>query len=185
MRIAILAWGSLIWSPRMLHIIGDWQKGGPVLPIEFSRIAVNRRLTLIIDETHGADIRTRYALSGHSTLDQAITNLQEREGTPNRDDIGFFDATTGHCSERALADHPAACARIRNWLAEQPFDAVIWTALPRTFERETGQPYSVEAALRFFEALSAAEKAVAGEYIRNAPDEVQTPFRTRFNSAGL
>lgn len=39
MRISILGWGSLIWDWRHLPITGDWQRGGPVLPIEFSRIS--------------------------------------------------------------------------------------------------------------------------------------------------
>lgn len=36
LRIVFLGWGSLIWDPRELPVIGDWQSGGPVLPIEFS-----------------------------------------------------------------------------------------------------------------------------------------------------
>ncbi len=42
MKIAILGWGSLIWDRRDLQIAGDWQQGGPVLPIEFSRIYPTR-----------------------------------------------------------------------------------------------------------------------------------------------
>lgn len=34
MRIAILAWGSLIWDRRDLPIAGDWQQGGPVVAIK-------------------------------------------------------------------------------------------------------------------------------------------------------
>ncbi len=179
-RIAILAWGSLIWSPRSLSFVGEWQHGGPVLPIEFSRIAVNRRLTLVIDEKDGVDVRTRYALCGHSTLDDAITNLQEREGTPNRHHIGFFDARADEMSAWALSDHPNACVRIKEWIESRSFDAVVWTALPRTFERNTGESYAVEAAIRFLESLPPVEKTVAEEYILNAPEEVRTPFRRRF-----
>ncbi len=39
MKIAILGWGSLIREPRGLPIDGEWQKDGPVLWIEFSRIS--------------------------------------------------------------------------------------------------------------------------------------------------
>ncbi|HOW68396.1 MAG TPA: hypothetical protein P5055_13320 [Candidatus Paceibacterota bacterium] len=58
MSIAILGWGSLIWNPRDLPITGDWQGDGPVLPIEFTRISDNGRLTLVIDERHGVDVPT-------------------------------------------------------------------------------------------------------------------------------
>ena len=38
MKIAILAWGSLVWDLRTLAVDGDFQPTGPRLPIEFSRI---------------------------------------------------------------------------------------------------------------------------------------------------
>ena len=40
MKIAILAWGSLIWQPKELayNKTFGWQKDGPILPIEFARI---------------------------------------------------------------------------------------------------------------------------------------------------
>ncbi len=61
MKIAYLGWGSLIWDPGMLPISGDWKPGGPVLPIEFSRISDNGRLTLVIDDVNGVPIETLYA----------------------------------------------------------------------------------------------------------------------------
>jgi len=39
MKIAILGWGSLIKEPCELPIAGEWQKDGPLLWIEFSRIS--------------------------------------------------------------------------------------------------------------------------------------------------
>jgi hypothetical protein len=45
MRIAILAWGSLIWNPRYLPLASEWVLGGPVLPIEFARVSADGRLT--------------------------------------------------------------------------------------------------------------------------------------------
>lgn len=53
MKIAILGWGSLIWDKRNLRLAGEWQVGGPVLPIEFSRVSGYGRLTLVIDPLHG------------------------------------------------------------------------------------------------------------------------------------
>ena len=52
MKIAILGWGSLIWNPDKLDFDKDfgWDPDGPKLPIEFSRISSNGRLTLIIDK---------------------------------------------------------------------------------------------------------------------------------------
>ena len=82
MKIGILAWGSLIWDPGTLRLAGNWIEGGPVLPIEFSRVSDNGRLTLVIDEKHGVDVPTRNALSALDDLDETITDLQKREGLP-------------------------------------------------------------------------------------------------------
>ena len=44
MKIAILGWGSLVWDSRQLPHSGEWHTGGPVLPIEFSRVSKDGRL---------------------------------------------------------------------------------------------------------------------------------------------
>ena len=66
MKIAVLGWGSLIWNKGKLRLTTNWTDGGPVLPIEFSRISDDGRLTLVIDERHGVDVPTRYAFSSLS-----------------------------------------------------------------------------------------------------------------------
>ena len=81
MTIAIIGWGSLIWDPRDLPREGIWQDDGPELPIEFSRISVDARLTLVIDPADGSPVKTRYVLSPRTSLDDAIEDLRSREGT--------------------------------------------------------------------------------------------------------
>ncbi len=179
MRIAILGWGSLIWDPRKLHLAGGWQEGGPILPIEFSRISDNGRLTLVIDEKHGADVPTRYALSSLSDLDLAITDLQKQESTPYRDRIGFADLLHARNCERAQVKHPSACERIRAWAGARQFDAVVWTAIGPRFREKTGEPFSVDAAVRYLGRLPEQTKALALDYIRNAPADVVTPVREK------
>jgi len=90
MKIAILAWGSLIWDKRDLQITDKWNKGGVVLPIEFARISLDDRLTLVVTEQYGTDIETYWAISKFSELKDAINNLREREGT-NKGNIGFVN----------------------------------------------------------------------------------------------
>jgi hypothetical protein len=55
MKVLVLAWGSLVWDPGALRLASNWMEGGPVLPIEFSRISDDGRLTLVIDERHGVE----------------------------------------------------------------------------------------------------------------------------------
>lgn len=176
-KIAILGWGSLIWDLLSLPISGTWQKGGPILPIEFSRISRDGRLTLVIDERDGAEVCTRYALSSRRDLDEAIVDLKEREGVSSRDRIGFIELSKGRLNESARQSHPIAFNRIRAWVQEKGFDAVIWTALGSNFSNKKGKPFTPEAALQYVSQLIGKSKARALEYINNAPLEVDTPVR--------
>jgi len=188
MRIAILAWGSLIWDRRDLPITGDGQRGGPVLPIEFSRISTRGEragcLTLVIDEQHGANVPTRFALSTRTNLDDAIADLRTREGTSS-DRIGYVNLIRN--TERAYArqQHPHACDTIKAWAQARRFDAVIWTALASNFEAVKRQPFTVEAAIQHLKALTEPAKSHALEYLQKAPPEVVTPVRRAAIQGGL
>jgi hypothetical protein len=188
MKIVILGWGSLIWDRRGLAITGDWQRGGPMLPIEFSRISRGGEragcLTLVIDEQHGANIPTRFALSTRANLDDAIADLRTREGTSS-DRIGYVNLLRN--TERAYArqQHPHACDAITAWAQAQRWDAVVWTALHSNFEEVAQHPFSVEAAILYLKALIEPAKSHALEYLQKAPPEVVTPVRTAAIQAGL
>jgi hypothetical protein len=179
MNIAILGWGSLVWDSRNLRLASNWIDGGPTLPIEFSRVSDNGRLTLVIDERHGADVPTRYNRSAFSDLDEAITDLQKREGTPVRNRIGFIDVARDLTCEQALASHPIAYGRIRAWAKDQRFDAVVWTAIGPRFQEKIGVPFSVDAAVRYLVGLQEPTRTLAVDYIRKAPAEVVTPVRRK------
>jgi hypothetical protein len=180
MSIAILGWGSLISEPRGLPIAGEWQKDGPMLWIEFSRISKSGAragcLTLVIDERSDKEIRTFYVISARTDLAQAIADLQAREGT-SPDDIGFYEVASGHFAPNALNRHPKSCERISTWAQEKGFNAVIWTALPRRFQDAIGIPFSPASALRYVNGLPAPTKENALRYIHTAPEQTMTPFR--------
>ena len=180
MCIAILGWGSLINEPRGLPIIGEWQKDGPMLWIEFSRISKRGVragcLTLVIDERSDEEIQTLYVVSARTDLTQAIADLQAREGTL-ADDIGFCEVANGRFAPNALNRHPKSCERIRTWALKKGFNAVIWTALPRRFQDVIGIPFSPATALKYVNGLSAPVKENALRYIHTAPEQTMTPFR--------
>jgi hypothetical protein len=69
MKIAVLAWGSLIWDRRDLQIVGDFEANGPVLPLEFCRISGGGRLTLVVNERYGQLCKTYSAPSAFNALD--------------------------------------------------------------------------------------------------------------------
>ena len=80
MNIAILAWGSLIRDPRDLQIRDAFTPRGPRLPLEFCRVSSGGRLTLVIDEAHGAACATYVAQSAFNDLDAALPAARWPEG---------------------------------------------------------------------------------------------------------
>ena len=180
MRIAILGWGSLIWCPRGLPQEGSWEKGGPHLPIEFSRISSDGRITLVIDPTNGESVPTRFALSPRADLEDAICDLRTREGT-TATNIGFIDLK--HGTERCKV-YPKAAAVIHDWAKGKEFDGVVWTDLPPNFQDELRMPFSLENAQKYLNGLPKSVAQQARKYIQNAPPEVDTPLRRNLLQSG-
>jgi hypothetical protein len=180
-KIAVIAWGSLVWDPRELKTGAAFAPNGPLLPIEFCRISADGRLTLVIDKAVGDLCRTYSAASVFTSLDTAIENLRERE-TRHAEDIGFAEPASGRQSEIAMERHPEAVASIVAWMAANGYDAAIWTALGSNFDEwdKAGEPFSVTAAIGYLETLKGEDPAAfvrALDYIRKAPSEVETPVR--------
>jgi hypothetical protein len=186
-KIAVCAWGSLIWDPRDLLVRGIFVPLGPDLPIEFSRISGGaghpRRLTLAIDPQDGAPCRTHVAESAFEHLPEAVENLRLREGMWSGADVGVFDRQSETVSPLAAARHPKATLDLKSWLEASNYDAVIWTALPPNFaaRSKSGADLSVKEAIQFLEALAPTDLAAALTYVRKAPREVRTPLRTAVN----
>ena len=184
MRIAILSWGSLIKSgaSRGLATSGEWFSGGPVLPIEYSRISQSgdRRgcLTLVIDEKNGVDVPTRYAVSCHNNLDWALSNLRFVENITLKYSVGYVNLINHTERGWARENHPISCNRITQWAQQHQFDAVIWTSLLSNFEKVLPMPFTTENAVNYVRTLPAVIQERAMEYIRNTPGEVMTPVRS-------
>lgn len=189
MKIAVLAWGSLIWNRGALHIASDFEPIGPILPIEFSRISRDGRLTLVISERHGSACKTYSAQSALTDLDEALENLWRRESQTGASvpknfrvlqTVTYIDLHNKEIGSRA-SRHPKLAEVITTWATVNTYDAVIWTALGVKFKDELGVPFSIDAAITYLANLDAAKQAKAFEYIREAPAEIQTPVRTAFN----
>ncbi len=177
MRISVLAWGSIIWDLGDLAILADFEPTGPSLPIEFCRVSRDGRLTLVIDEAFGAPCITYSALSAFDNLDAAIENLRHREKMPSPEGVGFTVPHHGRRSARAVEHHPQVVKTITAWVNANGFDAAIWTALRNNFAEKTGEPFLVEAAIRYLETRDEKTLDAALNYIWQAPPEVRTPVR--------
>ena len=177
MRIAILGWGSLLWDLQARFKAFEdqhekWQFDGPTLRLEFSRISQSRSsaLTLVIDPKNGDACTVAYAFSKRKKFDEAVNDLQIREGMPNRDAIGFVRGAQerGHDSK--------SLAIIRAWAKPREVD-VIWTDLKSNFAS-----FSIPNARSHIQGLSADGKMKAAEYVRCAPTFIDTPLRRAVKS---
>jgi hypothetical protein len=184
MRIAIIGWGSLIWDARGLPIEKNWRKGGPRLPLEFSRVSRDGRLTLVVDYKNGAVVETYYALSARADLDHAVGDLAEREGTTTKH-IGLVDLSGREDPVNGRLEQAMTRAQILSWLATTEFDAAVWTALESNFESKTGRAFSVKNAIEYVEALAGFARERALDYFKNAPPEIDTPLRRKLRDLGL
>ena len=176
--IAILSWSSLIWKPQDLPLIGSWNQGGPVLPLEFTRVKTARPLTLVLDPVHGVGCPTWFTWSARTKLDDAIEDLQQRENASSAE-VGYIDLQQNLSSVQDYPEQINVDCIVRQWCEEQQVSAAVWTAIPPNFAEELGIDFSVGAAMQYFEQLSKAEQDSVLEYIEKTPPEIITPFRQR------
>lgn len=174
--IAILGWSSLIWKPQDLPYEGVWQQGGPILPLEFTRVKTARPLTLVLDPVNGANCPTQFVWSSRTRLSDAVKDLQERENA-SPPEIGYVDLQQ---NLRSIQDYPEQInvdRIVRQWCHKQQISAAVWTAIPPNFQTELGIEFSVEAAMQYLDPLSQSDRASVAEYVQNTPPEIITPFR--------
>jgi len=163
-KIAFLGWGSLYWDPGTLRVSGDWQTDGPLLPIEFARITLDGRLSLVIykDETRDRrvkDVQVLWVEAQDTDLDQAKKNLAYREfpGLANFQNQPNFNKRLERTVGSVLIQDPSPpdeyVRRIKEWGTTKELDAVVWTALrsnwddplrppPETFRSLLNHPFS-------------------------------------------
>lgn len=189
MRIACLAWGSLVWDPRTLPLAGPFRLEGPRLPVEFSRVSLDGRVTLVLDGSVPAS-PTYCGLLAIGDLDEAVEALAERErivaaergrfvgALVRRDGRG---ATSARGDGRGETD-PELVSAIASWLETRALDAVLWTALPSRGPAGEATRPGFDRLLAHLESLEGEARARAEEYVRRAPRLVRTPHRAQLET---
>src|ERR1035437_3489653 len=131
MKIAIIAWGSVVWRPADLPFSEsdpEWHDDGPELPLEFSRISKDARLTLVLDST-GTTLPTFHRKSSRSCLMDAAADLRDREGTVIKH-IGFVTTDGKITSLTKYSKQFNAHDAMQTWLAKtKTYNSAVWTAL--------------------------------------------------------
>jgi hypothetical protein len=172
-RIAILAWGSLLWEggDEFDRWHRPWRFDGPTLSIEFTRVSTRRlgALTLVIDANHGRPTPVAWCLSKRTSVDNAACDLRAREET-TIGNIARIEVDRGPFTEEPAASVAA-------WARRKRLDAVLWTGLGSNFKKKVGTTFSLEAAISYIRGLTPEGKARAAEYVWRAPEFVQTPVR--------
>ena len=177
MRIGCLAWGSLVWDPRTLPRAGPFREDGPSLPIEFSRVSLDGRVTLVIDST-APRLSTLWVLLAVESLEEAIEALGRREKiVPER-----WADWVGRHSREAPQTATGIPHGIDDWLEQHSLDAVVWTALPSRGPDGAQAVPKLETLLEYLESLSGETRARAEQYVRRTPRVVWTPHRARFEA---
>lgn len=174
MKIALVAWNSVVWNPKKLSI-HSFKKNGPVLPLEYSRIQRNGQLALIIDERNGAENAVQWTTFRTKNLDTAIDQFINRTGLPESR-VGVLNVKTGQVSAEARRRHPRSVDAIRNWARKNKIDAVIWSDLGMKFRTKVGTRFSPEAAQAYFNRLDPKLRRKTVIYINKALDMgIKTP----------
>lgn len=188
-KVAVLTWGALAWEPGDLPLVYDdpekpesaWHEGGPEVPIEFSRVAVDCRLIPVIDPVHGVPVPTLYAHSRRNDRELAIQDLMKAIGASNPKRIGFVDIKEN--KHRALL-HMGMAEPIKAWARSHDVDVVIWAELPANFSNHTGRDFSLDAAVTYLGELPRVLVEQAREYVNRAPAAIDTPLRRKLAAEG-
>lgn len=167
MTIACLGWGSLVWDPRDLPVIGDWRTDGPKLPLEFARESTDGRITLVIVE-QVPPVQTLWAELDVPEIAQAVQALYDREGVEWIGSIGRWPLDR--------RPHRFA-AEIGYWAERMGLAAVVWTDLKAGMRSDRKSVPTLNQVTWHLTALSGEAREKAAEYIRKAPAQIATPYR--------
>ena len=176
MKIACLGWGSLIWRPGGLKIQRYWFNDGPFLPLEFARQSENGRLTLVIN-VGSKPVRSLWALMDTTDLNEAKTSLMLREGIKERNIEKHLGVLT--CSNEVQDQF---LQELKEWALTLKLDAILWTSLEPKFSDEVNRAPTLDEALNYLRNLDIQKRQAAEEYIRRAPQQIDTSYRQVFES---
>lgn len=168
MRIICLGWGSLIWKPEKLPLKSQWQLDGPELPVEFARQSKDGRITLVICD-QAQPLPVLWAELDCSSLEQAAEALRSREGTVTRH-IGTW-------SNGITQTKDAGSDAVATWAKSRSIDGVVWTGLGPKFADRDVMPTGDEV-LSYLKGTRGDVRRSAEEYIRKAPSQIKTKYRS-------
>ncbi len=173
--IACLGWGSLVWDPRALPVNQPWLTDGPSVRADFLRQSADNRITIVLDGS-AAPVRSLWASMIAPTLDNAIASLAAREGIPSKN----IPRHIGRWSRGGSL--PPLVVGLAGWAEAHGIEHVVWTALPPKFNGIERTPSCAEVVAHL-SALSGKERENAELYVRRAPAQIETAYRSAISGA--
>jgi hypothetical protein len=123
------------------------------------------RVTLVIIPD-GLRVPVLWTLLDVPSLGNGAEALRKREKT-NSARIGRWPPNTDNL----------IAANISSWARDKGLDGVVWTALPSKWADEDNRVPTEDEVVAYLSALSGDAAIEPFKYIRNAPPQIQTPYR--------
>jgi len=177
-QIVYLGWGSLLWRDKNLKI-DSWSQTDIEVPLEFSRISKDGRLTLVIDEANGVKNKLWMAQTKYTNIDRAINALKLRENTL-KSGISYINLPKK--KYRIVNTPPKITQEIVLWALKEGIDVVIWTDLPSNWTSIRGSKYSPHDALQYFKTVPWNIQLKIFDYVYGAVQmgHIKTHFSPKF-----
>ena len=166
MKIACLAWGSLIWNPAFNSNVKAWHEDGPYLPIEFCRAENDSGLTPVIcmNALHSQVMWSALAID---SIEKASDALRECESI----------SSTRFNGIGSMVANSLDSGSIGRWCIEKEVDAIVWIALPPKFDQVEGRIPSLDQALAYLNNITDEAREHTKKIIERAPNKISTPYR--------
>ena len=76
---------------------------------------------------------------------------------------------------------PTLVLGLPDWARARGVDAVVWTALPSNFPNKVAAP-TEDDVIQYLGQLTGSVRDNAERYVRNAPKQIDTPYRRRIEA---
>ena len=142
------------------------------MPVEFSRVSKNGRVTLVVDSA-ARPVPTLWTLLATENLEAGIAQLAAREEVERLGAIGRWPNAEKNPAHHTIAD----------WAQEKAVDGVVWTALKPGLQGARGVRPSLGDILGHIGTLKGCAREKATEYVRRAPEQIATEWREAIRQA--
>jgi hypothetical protein len=175
-RIALIGWGSLVYDPGDLQFSSAWHPDGPALPVEFCRQSRDERITLVLtpDTPRVTTLWATLAVRNLAEARQLLANREARRIDASIEITGSWSlpAANGMWAEEISA-----------WAHVHDLDGAVWTALGPKFHGVDGRIPTVGEVVAHLGGLSGQQREAAERYVRCAPAQIKTPYRSAIEYA--